>query len=125
MFDVWISERETGLRPRLYGYRFDSQTTPAGAASLRSIASEILPQLTDASPLRHWAGLRPMTPDLLPILGADTDEPRLLYACGHSRNGILMAPLTGDCIASLARAEPTRHDLSAFRIDRFAVEGLT
>jgi len=99
---------------------FDSGTTPSAAATLQSVAAEILPQLARSLPRRHWAGLRPMTPDLLPILGADPGEPRLLYACGHSRNGILMAPLTGDCISALVRGEAPGLDLAPFRVARFA-----
>ena len=43
----------------------------------------------------------------------------LLYACGHSRNGVLMAPLTGDLIADLVTESPLNHNLSQFRPDRF------
>jgi glycine oxidase len=98
---------------------FDAGTTASAARSLHSAGSETLRVLSAARPLRHWAGLRPMTPDLLPILGPDPEEPRLLYACGHSRNGVLMAPLTGDCIAALVLDAGLQYDLSAFRVDRF------
>jgi glycine oxidase len=43
----------------------------------------------------------------------------VIYACGHSRNGILLAPLTGDVVASMLAGEPVEHDLSQFRPDRF------
>jgi glycine/D-amino acid oxidase-like deaminating enzyme len=56
---------------------------------------------------------------MLPILGEDPDRPALLYACGHSRNGVLMAPLSGDIIADLVTGTPLSHDLSQFRPDRF------
>jgi glycine oxidase len=99
---------------------FDDATTSEGAAKLRAAGSEILPALRDAIPHRHWSGLRPMTPDLLPIIGRDPREPSLLYACGHSRNGILMAPLTADCLSALVRGAPLPADLAPFAIDRFA-----
>ena len=99
---------------------FDAATTTAAAASLRLAGSEILPALSRLSPVRHWAGLRPMTPDLLPIIGPDPDCPSLLYACGHSRNGILLAPLTADCLSALVRGEPAPHDLLPFSIQRFS-----
>ncbi len=102
---------------------FDASTSMICADRLRAIGEEILPQLGSTSPLRQWAGLRPMTPDLRPIIGADPEEPALIYACGHSRNGILLAPATGDCVSSLARGEPSPHDLSPFRVDRFPVRG--
>ncbi|MFL5523741.1 MAG: NAD(P)/FAD-dependent oxidoreductase [Gemmatimonadaceae bacterium] len=97
---------------------FDAETTPAGVKKVRAAAEEICPQLA-SSETRAWAGLRPVTPDLLPILGPDPQHPSLLYACGHSRNGVLMAPLTGDLIADLVTESPLNHDLSQFRPDRF------
>ena len=98
---------------------FDPSTTRVGRSSLRSAAAEILPALAVVEPTRHWAGLRPMTPDLLPIIGAEPEMPGLLYACGHSRNGVLMAPLTGECIAALVQERATPHPLKPFSIDRF------
>jgi glycine oxidase len=61
-----------------------------------------------------------MSADLQPILGPDPDEPRLLYATGHSRNGVLMTPLTGDCIAALLVNEPPPADIGVFSIGRFS-----
>jgi glycine oxidase len=98
---------------------FDSSTTADGIEKVRSAAEEICPALSGASEVRAWAGLRPVTPDMLPLLGIDPGYPSLLYACGHSRNGVLMAPLTGDIIADLVTATPLSHDLSQFRPDRF------
>jgi glycine oxidase len=67
------------------------------------------------------AGLRPATPDNAPLLGSNPIEPRLLYATGHFRNGILLAPVTGEVIASLlVDEEPDLQvDLDLFRPDRF------
>ena len=97
---------------------FDSGITESAAHRLHEVGTEIVPALS-AAPARQWAGLRPMTPDLLPILGPDPDAPEVIYSCGHSRNGILLAPLTGDCVAALVLGEPVGHDLSPFRADRF------
>jgi glycine oxidase len=98
---------------------FDAGTTPAGVMKVRAAAEEICPQLAAAETRKEWAGLRPVTPDLLPIIGPDPRHTSLLYACGHSRNGVLMAPLTGDLIADLVTESPLNHDLSQFRPDRF------
>ena len=98
---------------------FDPATTIEGATKLRAAAAEILPALGHARPHRHWSGLRPMTPDLLPIIGPDPFHPSLLYACGHSRNGVLMAPLTGDCLSALIRGLTSPADLRPFSISRF------
>ncbi len=98
---------------------FDAVTTPEGIARVRSAAEEIAPSLATATVTSTWAGLRPVTPDMLPLLGPDPGDPSLIYACGHSRNGILLAPLTGEVVASLVAGIPVNYDLSQFRPDRF------
>ena len=98
---------------------FDSGTTAAAAATLASAAGALVPRLSGVAVTEHWAGLRPMTPDQLPILGPDPDQPSLLYACGHSRNGVLMTPLTAACLAALAAGEPSPLSLAAFSVTRF------
>ncbi|MDQ3244539.1 MAG: FAD-dependent oxidoreductase, partial [Gemmatimonadota bacterium] len=98
---------------------FDASTTDEGLAKVRSAAEEIAPGLAASTLKGAWAGLRPITPDMLPLLGSDPDEPGLVYACGHSRNGILLAPLTGEVVASIVAGEPVSHDLSQFRPARF------
>jgi glycine oxidase len=98
---------------------FDSNTTASGVKKVRAAAEEICPSLALATRTHAWAGLRPVTPDMLPLLGPDPEHPSLIYACGHSRNGILMAPLTGDLIADLVTESPLSHDLAQFRPDRF------
>lgn len=98
---------------------FDANTTAEGVAKVRSAAEEICPDLASVGIARSWAGLRPMTPDTLPLIGTDPQHESLIYACGHGRNGVLMAPLTGDLIADLVTGTPLSHDLSQFRPDRF------
>lgn len=97
---------------------FDPSTTTTGLASLRAAAARLCPGIL-SSESDSWAGLRPMTPDLLPILGPDPDYPSLLYACGHSRNGILMGPLTADCLVRMVTGRDPEHDLSPFSVARF------
>ena len=99
---------------------FDNDTTPEGRAQLEGIAHRIAPAARSAPVLSHWAGLRPITPDRLPILGRDPEIPQLLYACGHGRNGILLAPITGEAIGALAVGAPSAYDVSPFAIERFA-----
>ena len=98
---------------------FDSATTSAGIKKVRAASEEICPSLGAAERVDAWAGLRPVTPDMLPVIGPDPEHPAIIYACGHSRNGVLMAPLTGDLIADLVTESPLSHDLSQFRPDRF------
>jgi glycine oxidase len=98
---------------------FDVRTTDAALAELRAGAAALWPPIATAATAAEWAGLRPVTPDLLPIIGPDPDHPALIYACGHSRHGILMAPLTGDCVAALVAGAAPPADLHAFRVERF------
>ncbi len=99
---------------------FDSNTTPAGRTQLEAIALRITPLAARAPLVAHWAGLRPVTPDRLPILGAEPGNPHLLYATGHGRNGILLAPVTGSAIGALAVGASSGYDLAPFAIERFA-----
>lgn len=104
---------------------FDATTTAEALDTLRARAGEIASSLRGAGVAASWAGLRPMTPDGLPIIGADPEWPMLLYAAGHSRNGILMAPVTGDVIAALAGGEEPSFDLSPFDVRRFVTSRAT
>lgn len=98
---------------------FDSATTADGIARVHSAAAEIFPALLHLKPTRAWAGLRPVTPDLLPLIGPDPAEPRVLYACGHSRNGVLLAPVTAEVVTDLIVGRGVAFDLTQFRPDRF------
>jgi len=98
---------------------FQATTTAAGIAKLERTAAEILPTLAQAKPVHAWAGIRPISADLQPILGPDPDDPRVIYATGHSRNGVLMTPLTADCVAALLIGDIPVADLSGFAPDRF------
>lgn len=104
---------------------FDATVTDEALAALDGIARALLEGWPSERPTfaARYAGLRPVTPDLLPILGTDPVAPSLLYACGYSRNGILLAPLAAECIAALAAGDAPPFDLTPFRADRFhAVE---
>jgi glycine oxidase len=98
---------------------FTPDVTEEGIATVRAMAETACPALGQASVHATWAGLRPMTPDLLPILGPDPEEPRVVYACGHSRNGILLAPLTAACVADFAMGRTPEHDVAQLRPGRF------
>jgi glycine oxidase len=98
---------------------FESSTTPRGLAALRSTATRAVPVLGHAPLAEHWAGLRPITPDGLPILGADPAVPALCYACGYSRNGILFAPWAADRLAAVLAGGPPSPALGLFLVDRF------
>jgi glycine oxidase len=98
---------------------FDAGTTPDGAQFLRGVAGTLAPALRHVPPSRHAAALRPMTPDHLPVLGPDPADPSLWYACGHGRNGILLAPLTGQVVADALTGHPPGYTLDPFSVTRF------
>jgi glycine/D-amino acid oxidase-like deaminating enzyme len=98
---------------------FDVSTDAATLARLAAIAGDVCPALVGQPVIESWAGLRPMTPDRLPIIGRDPDVPGLIYACGHGRNGILLAPATATAIADLLFGALPRNDLHPFAMQRF------
>ena len=107
---VGATVEETGFRKAV---------TPEGMLELLSGALEIAPSLARVPIVESWSGLRPGTPDDLPILGPDPGLEGLIYATGHFRNGILLAPLTGRLVSRLALGGSPSADLHAFRPDRF------
>ena len=99
---------------------FDPRTTADGAALLRNVGGELSPWLKERPILGHWAGLRPVTPDLLPIIGVDPECERVFYACGHSKNGVLLAPVTARVIADLLAYGSSSVDIAPYAPDRFS-----
>lgn len=103
---------------------FDPGTTPEAAAVIATAARRLCPALAGPHS-RAWAGLRPVTPDLLPLIGRDPEKPALVYACGHSRNGILLAPLTGEIVTALIFEESLTFDIIQFDPARFGARFTT
>ena len=103
---------------------FRKATDERSIETLRSAAVRILPALEEASVLETWSGLRPGTPDGLPIVGPDPDVEGLLYVTGHFRNGILLTPATAMVVGRLLEGE-THPLVRPFHPGRFsaAMEG--
>ena len=97
---------------------FDGRVTDAGIAQMVTGAARLLPALKATRPTRTWAGLRPVTPDGRPIVGADPETPGLWFATGHGRNGILLAALTGEIIGDLLAHRECDVDFSPFAVAR-------
>src|SRR3954453_15044792 len=97
---------------------FDERTTVAGVRDLLDAVCEVVPHAWSAGFRTARVGLRPATPDGLPVIGRSTALPNVIYATGHYRNGILLAPLTAKLIAGawldgrvdpmMAAGEPAR-----------------
>ena len=102
------------------GYR--KAVTPWGVRRLMDGAVEIAPALEHAPLAETWSGLRPGTPDGLPILGPDPEVEGLVYATGHFRNGILLAPLTGEMVGRMLCGEAWGAEMEPFAIERFSEE---
>ena len=114
---------------------FNKEVTEEGRRTIQTGAKEMVSRMASLSPEKSWAGLRPGTPDQMPLLGP-TPLKRFLLAAGHYRNGILLAPLTGRLIADwitrgsaafggtfpdkgVKRGGSSSMDLSAFSVARF------
>jgi glycine oxidase len=98
---------------------FEKQVTAAGLASVLEGALGILPGAGGGGFIRAWSGLRPDTPDHLPLL-CRTAVAGLTLATGHFRNGILLAPVTARLIADLVASGRVPPALEPFSLDRFA-----
>lgn len=78
---------------------FDERTTAAGVHDLLAAAFELVPRAWTAGFTAARAGLRPASSDELPVIGSSCVIPNLMYATGHYRNGVLLAPLTAQLVA--------------------------
>jgi len=78
---------------------FDERATVAGVRDLLEAACELVPHAWSAGFRGARVGLRPGTPDDLPVIGMSATLPNLVYATGHYRNGVLLAPLTAQLVA--------------------------
>jgi glycine oxidase len=113
------SERRAIVGATIEDAGFDKTVNSADIAKLHTLAAALLPQLASAPILESWAGLRPATPDGLPLLGSLPTRPNQYIATGHFRDGILLTPATAHLMAQTIMGEPTSIDLSTFSPARF------
>ena len=97
---------------------FDKTVTAGGVQRLLAAAIDLVPGLAAARIEETWAGLRPDTPDHLPILGP-VDLEGLLFATGHFRSGVLLAPVTAKLIREWVTNKSLAADLGRFSPMRF------
>ena len=100
---------------------FDEGVTTEGVQQLLECAQALLPAARSAKCEGARAGLRPATPDELPIIGASSTMPGVYYATGHYRNGVLLAPLTAVMVADLILSGHEREELALVRPERFGL----
>ncbi len=102
---------------------FDTAETEAAATWLQSHAAGVMPALGEWEIAEHWAGLRPGSPDNLPILG-ETALKGLFVAGGQFRNGILFAPAIAEALSSLVLGRAPPYSIAAFNPMRFGDQAL-
>ena len=98
---------------------FDKRTDATTIQRLHRAAISLVPKLADARILEDWAGLRPGTPDALPILG-ETSTPGYYVATGHYRDGILLAPITAQILSEVIVGKKPEYQLTPFSPARFS-----
>jgi len=97
---------------------FEKRVTPGGLEGIFSAAQELVPALAGAEVLDTWCGLRPDTPDHLPLLGP-SEMTGLTIATGHFRNGILLAPITAKLVREWITEQRVSMDWQSFDPLRF------
>ena len=119
--EVYLLPRRTGrilIGASVQQAGFDKTVEPDVIQQLHQAASNLVPSLGEAKMIEAWAGLRPGSPDGLPIIGPGS-LPGTYVATGHFRNGILLAPITAAVISELIQGRQSRIDLLPFSPSRF------
>ncbi len=127
-FPLFLGETWVAVTPLESGLRFAGTLELAGfdmtinrrrvAAILRA-AGDYLTGLEQLELIEIWRGLRPTTPDGLPIIGRSACFENLIVATGHAMLGVSLGPITGELVAQLAEEQTPTVDLTALRVERF------
>jgi len=99
---------------------YDRSTSYPGAQTLLRQTAALVPILPKLHVLRFYAGLRPSSPDGLPILGRSSELPGFILATGHEGDGIALSPITGKHIADLITGQIAEAELAPFSPQRFS-----
>ena len=116
VLDTILYRKGLYLIPRLDGHvlagstvedvGFDKTTETAARQRLHAAAAALLPALASIQPIRHWAGLRPGSPDNLPIIDRHPDFENVFVNTGHFRYGVTLAPASAELLADLMEGTP-------------------
>ena len=98
---------------------FDRQTTFDGVNTVANQILRVFPNLKDLHVIRAYAGLRPYTPDGLPILGTVEGLEGFIMAAGHEGDGITLSPVTGEIIAKVITRGEIPFPMDHFKLERF------
>jgi glycine oxidase len=119
---VYLIARSTGevvIGATVQEAGFDTTVRSGAVHDLLHAAIDLVPAVEELEFVEARSGLRPGTPDNGPILGS-APVPGLVYATGHHRNGVLLAPLTADAVVAVLGGHPLPVDAAAFSLGRFA-----
>jgi D-amino-acid dehydrogenase len=97
----------------------DSSLNQVRLGAIKTAARRNLGDFPDSQVTEVWSGLRPNTPDDLPIIGRAPGYDNLVLATGHGMRGLHMGPVTGRLVAELITGDPLSHDLTPLSLDRF------
>jgi glycine oxidase len=100
---------------------YDETATADGVTRLLSASADLVASVPKARFETVRVGLRPATPDELPLIGASSTMRGVYYATGHYRNGVLLSPLTAKLIADLVLDDKRDPDLDLVRPERFGL----
>lgn len=95
---------------------FDKSVSDSIRRDLESFAQTVLPALKALSPEKHWAGLRPGSPEGIPRIGPHPAFSNLYFNCGHFRNGFVMAPASARLLADQILRRPPILPLEPYRL---------
>ena len=94
---------------------FDKSTDAVTLARLHREATELLPVLAGVQPIRHWAGLRPGSPDNIPIIDRHPDFDNVFINVGHYRYGVTLAPASAELLVDLMEGRTPALDPAPYR----------
>jgi glycine oxidase len=94
---------------------FDKSTDDATRRRLHAEAAELLPALAAIQPVQHWAGLRPGSPDNIPVIDRHPDFDNVFVNAGHYRYGVTMAPASAELLVDLMEGRAPALDPAPYR----------
>jgi len=98
---------------------FDLSLNWRRVEAIQRAAADYLVETDRLERVETWSGLRPATPDGLPLIGHPPGLENLIIATGHAMLGVSLGPITGQLVAQLACDLPLTLDLAPFRLERF------
>jgi D-amino-acid dehydrogenase len=125
---IWLTESKVTVTPMGEVLRFagtleladlDFSINQRRVEAIRRAAREYLVGTDQYETLEIWRGLRPLTPDGLPIIGISKAWSNLIFATGHGMQGLALGPITGKLVTQLATGETPSVDMARLSEERF------